>query len=395
MALKARVGRIPATKPNWSSPVSASYTFKTSVLTAALGAEQREAIRETARLQISFQSLLREGEYLRHQRDFAGDGQDQLFVLPNPWRMMLLTAPSGASTLELDPLPFWAVVGASVVVEDNSNMEAGTISVIAGTTVTLQSPLTNSFAIGSQVRPAYLARAQETATFNAKTAQVRQGAVTYEVDPTSDPQAAATITHDTFESSDVFLTSPNWIRDVTSAFNAARAMLDPSRGNIDVRSPRGFSVTVQKMQYTETTAGKAEALLSFFLKMKGKRTSFFMPTWQTDMRSKALAATASSALTVDGMEFFDAFDGSPIWNTIYVKYPDGSYQINRIASMVVSGTDTVLTMVDGWNSDVPAEKSLSWCPRWRFASDILKLNWPTSAVAEASISVQTLISEAP
>lgn len=395
MALKARVGRIPATKPNWASTVSATYTFKTSVLTAAKGVEQREAIRETARLQIRFQSLLREEEYLRHQRDFAGVGQDRLFVLPNPWRLAALNAPSGASTLELDPLPFWAVVGASVVVEDEGNVEAGTISVVAGTTITLQSPLTNVFATGAQVRPAYLARAQETASFAAKTAQVRQGAVQYEIDPTTDPQAAATITPDTFESRDVFLTSPNWARDVTNAFNSARAMLDPSRGNIDVRSPRGFSVSVMKMQYTETTATKAEALLAFFLKMKGKRTSFFMPTWQTDMRSKALAAVATTAMTVDGTEFFDAFDGSQIFNVVYVRYDDGSYQINRIASMVISGTDTVLTMVDAWDSDVPAGKSLSWCPVWRFASDNLKLDWPTSAVAQASVSVQSLISEAP
>lgn len=395
MALKTRVGRIPATEPNWSSPVTASYQFQTGIVESEEGYEQRWALRERPRLQLSFTSLLREEAYWRHQADLTGVGLDQTFVLPCPWRLDELAAQalSGQPVVSVDPMPFWAVADARVVLESATVQEAATILSVAGTNITLTSNLQTTFAAGSRIRPAYLARFQPSAEFEARISSVREMGVVYDVEPGDDPVAAASITPDTFEGRDVFLTKPNWSRDVTMTFESARRVLDPGRGRIDVRNARGFPTLIQKMQYSQTTSARAEELLAFFLRQKGRRGSFFMPTWQVDMRPEIAAAAGSSTLRISGTDFRDVYVDSPLWNTLYVNFGT-AYQINRIASMATSSGDTILTMVDTWDQQVPAGHPVSWCPRWRFASDQLKLDWQTNAVAEVAVSVQQLRNEA-
>lgn len=395
MALKTRIGRIPATEPNWSSPVTATYQFLTGIAESEDGREQRWALRERPRLQIGFTAMLREEEYWRHQADLAGVGLDQTFVLPCPWRLATAaaTASPGQPVVSVDPMPFWAVEGARLVVESDTLIEAGTILSVTGTDITLTSNLQGNYPAGSKVRPGYLARFQPSAEFNARVANVREMGVIYDAEPGDDPVVAAAITPPTFEGTDVFLTKPNWSRDVSMTFESARRVLDPQRGRIDVRNTRGFPTLIQKMQYSETTRTRAEELLAFFLRQKGRRGSFFMPSWQVDFRPEVTAAGGSSTLRISGTDFHSVYVDSPLWNTVYVNY-GSSYQINRIASMAPSGGDTILTMVDAWSQQVPAGHPMSWCPRWRFATDQLKLDWQTSAVAEVAVSVQQLRNEA-
>ena len=396
MALKTRVGRIPATEPNWSSAVSASYQFLTGIAESENGREQRWALRERPRLQLAFTSLLREDAYVRHQADLTGVGLDQTFVVPCPWRLALLgvQAASGQPVVTLDPLPFWAVEGARMVLESATVQEGVTILSVAGTAVTLTSNLLNTFPVGAKVRPAYLARFQPSAEFNARLSTVREMGVVYDAEPGDDPVATAAITPPMFEGRDVFLTKPNWSRDVSLTFESARRVLDPGRGRIDVRNSRGFPTLIQKMQYTQTTREKAEELLAFFVRQKGRRGSFFMPSWQVDFRPEVAAAAGSSTLRVNGTDFHTAYFGSVLWNTVYVDF-GGSYQINRITGLAISSGDTILTMANPWSQQVPAGHPISWCPRWRFATDQLKLDWQTSAVAEVAVSVQQLRNEAP
>ena len=389
MTLKARVGRIPSTRPNWSSPVTARYEFMTEIVTSKDGSEKRWAHRQNPRVQIGFGSMMKDDAAARLQADLANTGQDDPFILPMPCRYAASTDATGASTVTIDPMPFWVVEGARIVIEDATNQEAALVDSVAGTIATLSEALTNSFASGSRVYAAQSALFPANIAQSARTSVVGEAAFIFDALPARDPHPISSFVPDTYDDRDIFLWRPNWGAAVDFDFSSERGEHDPGIGGIDVTSLEGFSRLTQKMQFWEKSRALGEEVLSFFIRKKGRRGSFYIPTHRADIRALVQADAATSSLVVEGTDFFDAYDGHPIWTAVYVNF-GSSYQVNAIDSMVVDTGNTVLTMADPWTNAIVSGKSLSWCPICRFASDTLTLQWVTDQVVDFAASVTTI-----
>jgi hypothetical protein len=399
MSMKSlkRVGPIAMTQPNWSNPVSVEYQFKTSVLTAEDGSEQREALRQTARVSLSFDAILHADEMRRQVADLAA-GQHKRFVVPARWRTVHLAAPAtgGATTLSVDSVPFWLVQGTTVVLFDGDTMESVEVSSIAGTTLTLSTPLVTDFAPGSRVHPAIWGRVQDTVSFAARTNRTWTGSARFDADPAADPQPIAPATPTLFEGRELFLTRPNWKSSPSITFKQTQDVVDFDTGLIEVGTPRVDHTITLKMGYLGKSADEAEQLIGLFLRMRGRRNSFWMPTWQDDISPKIDAPVGSSTIEVAGSEFRDAFATSKTYTVLAVEWKDGFIQVNRIASQALSGSlDSVLTTTDPWVRAVDSSATVMWCPQWRFATDLLEVQWVTDQVAEVTFALQSLMNEAP
>lgn len=387
--LKNRVGRIPPIKPNWSSAVTAQYQFLTEIATSRDGSEQRWAHRQNPRVEISMSSMLPSEHIARLQVDVANAGQDDPFIVRAPWRFTTLSGASGASTLDMSPMPFWVVEGARLVVEDDANEEAVVVSSVAGTTATLTGPLTNAFAAGSKVTFAQSGLMEDSVGANALTSVVATGSSLFKLLPGVDPSPVADFVPDTYEGRDVFTWKPNWSRPIEFSYTSVRGQHDFGIGRIHTQSLEGFSRLVEKMFFSRVNRQSAEELLSFFIQKKGQRGSFYCPTRRKDMAPLTQANAGTSTLVIGGTDFFDAYDAHPVWNAVYVDYGT-SYQVNRIVSMVSGGGNSTLTMADTWANDVLAGHPISWCPVCRFASDTMNMDWITDQVAETALSIITV-----
>ena len=397
-ALYDRVGRIIAAAPNWSSPVAVEYQFKTNVYAARDGGEQRESLRQTARVALTYNTILDRAAMRRHAGDLA-EGQHIPFVVPCEWRRMALTAGTTGgvdTTLNLDDTPFWLVAGVDLVVTNGAVAERVTVASVGVGAVVLVSPIVSDFAAGAEVFHAYSARVQDSANFRAVTDRTRTAAIRLDVDPVSDPQPIKAAVPTTFEGRELFLVKPNWREEPQLTFWQDREDVDSSVGLIEVGTPRVDHTYTLQMGFTRITASAAEDLIATFLRMKGRRGSFWMPTWQQDIEPRVTAAAASTSLEVEGSEFHAAYGASQVYNVLAVFWPDGSHQINRIASIDLDvSLNTILTMTDPWAFDVGEGAQVMWCPLWRFASDVLEVEWITTRVAEMTLAMQTLSDEAP
>lgn len=394
MKILNRVGRIATTKPNWVSSVTQEYQFKTSIITAFEGWEQREAMRETARVALQYRSALNTRGLQRHMGDLAEDPTG-LFVIPVVWRNTELSASaaSGQPDVTVAEVPFWLVPGASVVISDDQTEEAAVVASVAGSVVTLTENLQTSFGAASRVYQAYSARSQSRSQFSALVSTLWEGNVRYEVDPTSDPQARPASAPEVFEDREVFLTRPNWRSAPRVEFSDTREVFDPGRGNIDVFDVRDEIQHVVRLAYTGLSAAKSEELIAFFLRMKGRRNSFYMPTWQADIPLADTALSGSSILDLPGEDFLLSYGGTNTYETLFVRFADGSHQINRVAAFGQAGPNTRLTMQDPWAQDVTPDTVRNFCPLWRFASDTLSVSWLSSDVAEMEFALQTIMHE--
>lgn len=388
-----RYGRVAPTLADWRRPVEVTFEFKTDIITSRQGYEQRAAMRENARVTIQQQSILVQEEAKRFLGDVA-QKQEIPFVLPVDWRRVVLTAPAapGATTVTVDAVPFWLVAGSHLVLFGAGTVESAVVQSVAGNVVTLTAALSGTYVSGDHAKGAYSARAQGEVSFRAETNNLWRGTITYEVEPGSDPQAVPTASPETFEGREVFLTAPNWRTRPRLSLKQRREIVDSGRGTIDVGSPTGRSEMELRLLYSGLVPGSAEDLIAFFLRQKGKRGEFWMPTWQQDIPN-GTGSLGGSVLSITGQEAYFAYADSDVFNVLIAHYADGSHQINRVNDVLVNGLDTEFSMASPWAQAVDATTRLSWCPLWRFATDRLEVERITAGVAEMNFTVTTLRNE--
>lgn len=393
--LPGRLGRIAPTLPNWSDPVRATYEFSTGIVTSRDGREQRWANRQRARLTLQFSTLLTQPGIHRFMADLAESGHAPFNVLAT-WRHTALaaTAPSAAVDLTVSEVPFWLVAGSSIVLAAPDFWEAATVLSVSGTTVTLVDGTSREFPSGTRVYGAYRARAPEEPQFQALTSTVWTGEMVYEVDPGSDPQAAPAATPATFEGREVFLTRPDWSERPRVSFRELRETVDSEFGVVETSSPTRRTEIELRLRYVGLTADATEALIAFFLRQKGRRGSFWMPTWQADLTPIGTVASGASTFDVPGTDAFYGFADSDLYNVVIARRPDG-YQVNRVLGVAISGANSRFTFADPWSAPLDGNTVVSWCPLWRFAADRLEVSRRTDAVADMQFPVVAIRNEEP
>lgn len=388
-----RDGRIPAAVPNWQSAVETRYEFKTFIHTSRDGSERREALRVEPRLAVQFETILSQSKRLRHVRDLV-EGADQQFVVPWRWHKTTTAALmiSGAASFTVDSVPHWLVEGAVIVLVTETTEIARTVESVVGVTITVTAPVGEDVAAGSKVCRAYTMWAENSVTAAMQTRDGWTGSMTFEQDPGAEPVTWNTLSPTQFESVDLFETKPNWREAPDLLISQIQDTFDPGQGRRMVESVAANQQMTLKLLFTGRTYAQAEALIDFFCRHKGRQGEFWMPTWIDDVPAND-QSSGTNSLTVPGEDFDAVYNGSDVWNVVAARQPDGSIQLNRITSMTTSGGDSVLTMEDNWTADITASTKLGFCPRWRFAADLLRVEWRTSTVAEITMAMQTLPNE--
>lgn len=387
-----RYGRVSPLVTDWRRDVQETYEFKTEVIQSRDGTEQRAALRENPRYSLEHDSLVFREEIQRYLGDLA-EGQHMPFHVPLGWKRVFLVADATATgvALEVSEVPYWLVPGRRLVLSRAGQVEAVEVLSITGTTVTLTKALEGTFLAGSTVYLAVSARAQDDVDFRAETGTIWRGKVVWEQVPGADPWPALPETPTTYAGHEVFLRKPNWRSKPRISITQMREMVDAGRGPAAVSAPTGESQLEFRLMFSGFDRATADSLLAFFLRQKGKRGAFWMPTWQQDLG--ALSGSGTS-LTVAGEDAYYAYQGSRVFNAVCVKHPDGSYQINRVTGVSLGTGTTTFTMSESWSAPITAESLVMWAPLWRFATDRLNVNRVSGTVAQMQFSVLSLIQEA-
>jgi hypothetical protein len=391
--IPTRFGRVSPLTPEWRRGVTETYEFKTEVIEARDGLEQRSALRENPRYSLEHNTHLYRGEIDRYLGDLA-EAQHQPFHVPVVWRRVFLAAPAAAldATISVSEVPWWLTSGSRLVISAGGQVEAVEVQSIAGTTLTLAEALTGDYAAGGLVTLALYARAQDDVDFRAETGAIWRGRVVWEQDPGADPWPALPAAPTTYDGHEVFLHRPNWREQPRISIKQYREMVDSGRGTVAISAPTTESQLEFRLLYAGFDADTSDELIAFFLRMKGKRGSFWMPTWQRDVTP---LASSGSVLDIAGDDAFYAYNGSRVFRALAVCHPDGSYQVNKITgvSQINAAADTRFTMAEAWASPVTPDSVVSWCPLWRFATDRLEVERVTGTVSEMQFSVLSLVQE--
>jgi len=385
--------------PNWDSEVDVTLEYRTEVITSHEGDEQRIAVRQTPRKNISYQAVA-SARGFRSFASFMNVHQRKVSFIPEFGRgeRLLLSAEIGDDVIEIADAVDWMQVGQMIVLFDGGvtdhRVELRSIVDVDGQSVTLNIPLKQHWEAGAKVYPVVEGQLPTTISSRMNTNNTATISMNFDVAPGTeiplDPGSPAVV-HDGRE---VLLKRPNWADLPTVDFEALRDQLDYGFGRVSTFTPVDFNTRMLKATYLGKDRGEVEDFMRFFCRQMGQRGEFFMPTFTEDMIMTAAATSSSPLMQVEGAEIANDFGDLKVYRNLVVFLEDGTRIIRAISSMTVSedGENTTITLSSNWGRNFQPDAVLMacWLPLWRFASDALTVSWVTDGAAQFAVNLKTL-----
>lgn len=394
MSLRARLrsGRVAVTRPNWKQAVSVEYTFSTFIYSSYEEHEQRDALRVTPRVAVQYTSALTPPMFHRWLADMQTPNEPLVVACEWHKTTLAVSAAGGLVTLQLSSAPSWLVPGIHLVLSSRDQEESVFVSGVAGTTVTLEEATDLSFIAGDKVCLGLLAWADAETEFRAETSTLLTGVVRYDAVPGDNPVGLTGTAGPLFEGKEIMPFEPNWRDKPRVAPTALRDVFDPGRGRMLATSTVARLKRMDKLGFTGRTTAQTDELIAFFLRRKGKRGSFWMPTFMHDLSP---IASTGTTLTVPGTDFHTAYLASEMNNCLVIADPTtGALVARRITGLAISAGNSVITTA-AWGFVPSLSAKVSWLHNARFATDQLEARYLTDSKAEVEYAIETLRNEAP
>lgn len=381
------VARLWAYRPDWSRGVEMRRSFQTDISTSRDNTEQRRALRFVPRRSTRYRTMVT-GNDRREADRFLQVWQNKPTVVPDFTRWARLTASSagGASTLTISPMPAWIAEGQTLVLCGSScDHEQVLVASVAGTTATLEEPLTEAWANGSVLRPSLFGLLSDETSSNRPTRDSATIEVTLTAYPGGESPRAAGTAWATFGGREVFTPQPDYASPPGIKYLWPVEQVDFGRGRTAEFRPITRFARGLELDFNGQDATGAEEIEQFFDRHFGRRNAFYAPTFEQDLILAVNATSGTSTLRILGdLTEFTAFDA------IAVCLTDGTILYRTLSAPVLVSGNTQFTVSSAWPVTLSAANvaRICWMPLVRFSSDELVTQWRTPVAASLRIGVQ-------
>ena len=384
--------------PNWRQPYTVTYEFRTDIFTSRSGREQRRALRSTPRKQVKFTVSRTESDARAFSR-FLTTSQGPRVTLADLTRFALCktATAAGATSLVVDePNQTWLTGGTTVILASPGSFgvyERVTVLAVNTTTgvVTFFSPLGRAWDAYTKLHPPLDGKLDDSISVKNYGSITVESDISFSVDPGSagardDPG----LPDDVFNNREVFSVTPNFAQAISGSFTRTADVVDFSRGRIATYLPVAFSTRTKQYQILSLSRAQRAALLSLFLRMKGQRGEFYMPSFEDDFSAIGSAAPLSLTATFAGTDLDAVFKADGVHRAVQIQTAAGQRFYRRIVGSNTSGSSTTLTTDVGWPTTIDSSVTINWLLVHRFAVDQLSMDCPTDDAAQTQFSVKTL-----
>lgn len=379
--------------PNWSQGYTQTFEYKTDIITSRSNREQRRALRALPRRGIEFTASA-ERDGLNRLNALLAARQNRNLCLPDLTRTVTLATPLAETAAEFtvaDPPP-WLVAGIWIVFLRGEAMAAYLVEDVDGEDITLADPLGEGWAAGSKLCRGMTGLLDDDARAQMPVNTVSSFSLSFMANPGTDTIDDAGEAETEFNGREVFTLRPNWSRGLDLTHTLSPERVDFGRGAIRAFRPVDFPAQLRRAEFVGRTAAEGAAIRRFFQRMKGRRGEFYMPSGLNDLPPSGALTGGTSTLTVTGAETAAAYAGSTVYRALCVRLADGTEIYRTVTNVAPSGNNSVVTVGANWAATVqPSDITMvSWMPVWRFASDLLTLEWLSDSVAQAGLAMQSL-----
>jgi len=382
--------------PNWSTPMSVTYGWRTGILESRDGHEQREAYRSFPRKTVEFSIVVKKSE-LADFRRLISRGAKETFLVPElPYYVSVAVPASASVAVEVDSVPYWIAPDRWVVMRHGAQMSARQVRSLVGNTITFWTSDELDWSVGARLHPGLVCEIADSLQTTKLTSTTVQANLTFEVVPGSEEREDYGAPGEMFDGREVFRFKPNWANSQSQELLRPSEMVDFEFGLRERFFPIGFQSEVTQMAFLRKTPELASEVRRFFGRMRGRQGEFYAPTWEPDLVPHLPLTIGELTLRTAGSADAQAYANNTVRRAVLILLKDGT-QIMRVVESVEFVTDdlgdsTQFTMTEAWSSTIQPDDidKVCWLNLCRFASDDLNLSWVTNEVCQTQLSIQTL-----
>ena len=299
----------------------------------------------------------------------------------------------GSTTIEIDGTGYDFVKGASICVwQDYNTNELFEILEVSGNTLKLNAPIATNFVAGVKVFPCLNMRMRDQQSIVNATNTVAHIEFELIADQSTIrapmPKQPAPITYKGVE---VLEYKPNWADEIADEFQASVNVVDYDYGIQQWFAKDSPSLTTRKQTYVMRTSEEITWWKAFIHRQLGRLTSFYVPSWTSDLIKKGDYVSGSKYLDVRDDNISTLVGASGERKILRVVADSVIYYTTVIAVRAING----LAQLE-LETPIPATlkerqfTQISFMQRCRLASDESAFNYITRDTAELSLNLQQI-----
>lgn len=360
--------------------------FKTDILQSFEG-EQRMAIRFAPRQTFQAEFYLTEQQFA-FAKGLSSQFANKVYGFPIWYEQSSVALiVSGATTITVDTTNAdYRNASAFLIFESLDKYEVLEIASFTSTTITPKSPVMNSYA-SCKVVPLRYARTLSGMTFRRQPGGIIFASAEFTVTDNYNLSGnSATISYPTYKSKYVLTQDRMTTSNVSEKILRSVDVFDNGQGVIELEDKTDYFDNVMNVTFDVTTKAQRWVLLKFMHTVKGKRGSFYIPTWNSDLVVLEKLIPSSLAMKVSHI-------GYELYRTvtdIMVQLNNGTLIFNRVLSGSDQGTYENLSVETAWPYEIEVAniKRVCFMHLVRFDTDSIELRHSLPKVIQASLTVR-------
>lgn len=380
-------------RANWAAGIVERLAWKTDVLRAYNGAEQRRALRIRPRKSYEFDCLVH-GDGRRAFEAMLWSAGARIWAVPLWHDGQALTAalPAGSATVALDPATrdFRAGGIAIFLGDDPQSVETAQIESIAGGTITLQQPTARDWPIGTMFYPARTARFADALRLPRFTGESTHPRMRFEmIEPDDWTADAGAHTHAGFP---VLELRPNWIEPPEMTLERDLTLHDAGIGIWTEDDRTKLPTHIQRMRFTLTDRAAIDAWRRRLHAARGRACAMWVPTWMLDLTTIAPIGAEATAMDIANIGYTRYIALDPNRRDVRIQLKDGTVFYRRIsASTELSEAAERLNFAPALGRQVnPGDiAEASFMALARMDADTIELAHWTGDVAETTATLRS------
>lgn len=362
--------------------ISETLQFRTDIITAADGGEQRISIRKNPRQLFTMNMRVEEGKELRDMLALLMGWHPGVFGVPIWFEARELGADAATldTTITVDTLyGDFRVGGLAIVWTSEEEFDALQIDSLNDTSITFTSPLTQDFTAGRHtlvmpLRAGYLTPQVNANRFikNLMDVQLRVQVIDNDVGSIADTSAFSA------HNSKVLLDDPNVVDGSRVQDGLVRSMI---RIDSDASNPIQFSTWLSSHPSTAKGffAGSMRdvwQVRQLLHALRGSQTSFYLPTFYEDLVAVQDLTAATNLLDIESINYVNYVQAREPFKSIWIQLNDGTVLTREVVAYdTISDTVERLTVDAVWDNLVDKDDiaRISFCRLVRIANDEVRL----------------------
>jgi len=379
--------------PNWERGVTERLEWSTNILKSREGYEQRFSLRVVPRQTIEYDFLVYKSQLQKFRMQLQGS-QGGDWIVPVWFNMQKLPASVsfGSSSVSIETTQHeWEAAEYALIYSDPTRYEAVPIATVSPTGITLQTPLTKDWGVGSWVVPAKLAHLTGTIELSALTPEVFTGRIQAQFNQFTTPVLSP---HQVLNGKPYLDHEPNWVAARKASWQRNTGVIDYGVGNIVTYDLNGFSETVRDFEYLTHERSSIHELRSFLYQIKGKWKGFYVPTYTNDLTLVTNQINAvDTTIQVEHTYFSENLLSRILTMYIQVRTKSGGQIITRIVNFSSTSSTETLYLETAFGTTVQKSNIERICFVFvtRLDADVVEFNWTTPEIFTTLLSFRGVL----